>query len=99
MLHAAVVDTAKARQSLVGKDVAGELRFVGLGGVGDEYQGIFVRFSWFDTQGRMSHETQVMERGGPTSYTFTFQQKCTEDFLDFLETGSVAMQVRGFESE
>jgi len=87
---------AEARSALKGVTVAGEVHFGHLMNVDGRWAGLFARFSWFNTQGRLTSETTVVE-GSDLGYTFSFEQSCSEEFLDFLEKGVVAIQVRAFE--
>eukprot|EP00929_Paragymnodinium_shiwhaense_P063487 TRINITY_DN31709_c0_g1_i1.p1 TRINITY_DN31709_c0_g1~~TRINITY_DN31709_c0_g1_i1.p1 ORF type:complete len:1612 (-),score=604.92 TRINITY_DN31709_c0_g1_i1:295-5130(-) len=89
-------DTLSMRNALKDKEVRGEVKFGRLTNVGDTWAGLFVRFSWFDTHGRMELESPVVETAN-IGHTFTFEAKCSEAFLEYLERGVMALQVRAYE--
>jgi len=60
------------------------------------WSSFFVRFSWFDTDGRMDNYSPNA-LAEDLKYTFEFKQTCSESFLKFLESGVMAIQVRAYE--
>eukprot|EP00931_Biecheleriopsis_adriatica_P062255 TRINITY_DN37498_c0_g4_i1.p1 TRINITY_DN37498_c0_g4~~TRINITY_DN37498_c0_g4_i1.p1 ORF type:complete len:1431 (-),score=425.50 TRINITY_DN37498_c0_g4_i1:158-4450(-) len=90
-----LVDKGPSR-SLSNKKVSGQVSFGRLNHQGQKWSGFFVRFSWFDTEGRMTHVSPTAQ-AADLKHTFTFESICNEAFLKFLEQGVMAIQVRAYE--
>ncbi|CAE7369250.1 kif1 [Symbiodinium natans] len=81
------------------KEVTGVVTFGRLtyeNAASSNWSSFFVRFSWFDTDGRMDNFSPNA-LAEDLKYTFEFKQICSEGFLKFLESGVMAIQVRAYE--
>lgn len=93
------ISTAAGSGVLKDQEVVGSLSFGRLSYENAEsknWGSFFVRFSWFDTDGRMEHMSPASQ-AQDLQYTFDFKQVCTGPFLKFLEEGVMAVQVRAYD--
>lgn len=93
------ISTAAGSGVLKDQEVVGSLSFGRLSYENAEsknWGSFFVRFSWFDTEGRMEHMSPASQ-AQDLQYTFDFKQVCTGPFLKFLEEGVMAVQVRAYD--
>ncbi|CAK9085605.1 Kinesin-like protein KIF1C, partial [Durusdinium trenchii] len=93
------ISTAAGSGVLKDQEVIGSVSFGRLSYENAEsknWGSFFVRFSWFDTEGRMEHVSPAAQAEN-LQYTFEFKQTCSESFLKFLEDGVMALQVRAYD--